>query len=66
MLTEWLDEQIRIQGLTDTQQQYLKRGVVFLNELDQVLTAENFVSQTETLVLMVQAYLEKWVMGEAA
>lgn len=66
VLTEWLDAQIRAHGLTDTQQQYLKRGVVFLNELDQVLTAESFVSQTETLVLMVQAYLEKWVMGEVA
>lgn len=64
VLARWFDEQQRELGLSVAQQQYLQRGVQFLNDLDQVLTAETFVTQTETLVLMVQAYLEKFVLEE--
>lgn len=64
VLMQWLAQQISILGLNQEQQEYLQRGIQFLNNLDQVLTAQTFLTETDTLALMVQSYLEKWVLKE--
>ena len=66
-LQDWLNHQADELRLTDRQRDNLHNGVLFMNAVDQMFDEQTAAQQLEVYKMMVQAYLERWVLdGEEA